>query len=130
MTFVSVTRLRLRSIRYLPEFIWRSQRAASQARKTPGNLGVQLRKTAGLTFWTLTLWKDSESMVAFRGASPHRDAMAKLRHWCDEAGYAHWRQDKDVMPAWDEAVRHMRESGKFSQVLYPSDNHRAGRMSD
>ena len=61
---------------------------------------------------------------------PHRDAMAKLRHWCDEAGYAHWRQDKDVMPAWDEAVRHMRESGKFSQVLYPSDNHRAGRMSD
>lgn len=130
MAFVSVTRLRLRSIRFLPVFFWRAQQSAKQARTAPGNIGVELRKTAGLRFWTLTVWKNTEAMAAFRGAPPHRDVMSRLRHWCDEAAYAHWEQADDTMPPWDEAARRLRDSGKLSQLLYPSDEHRAGRINN
>jgi heme-degrading monooxygenase HmoA len=128
MAFISVTRLRLRTVRFLPAFIWRAQQSESQARKSPGNLGVELRKTKGWTFWTLTVWSSANDMAAFRRASPHREAMAKLQHWCDEAAVAHWEQDAPNLPTWNEAAEHLYASGTLPQVLYPSADHRAGRI--
>lgn len=52
MTVVSVTRLRVRSARFLLPFLWQAVRSALQAKRSRGNLGVRLRKTRGLAFWT------------------------------------------------------------------------------
>ena len=44
--FISVTRLRVRSIWFLPGFIFYAMRSARQARNAPGNLGVELLRDA------------------------------------------------------------------------------------
>jgi len=128
MALVSVTRLHLRAIRFLLPFSWYVAGSARQARRAAGNLGVQLRKTKGLAFCTLTMWQDEAAMKTFRGNSPHREAMQKLAGWCDEASFAHWEQDSTAWPSWEYASEQLRSSGRLSKVLHPSENHNAGRI--
>lgn len=129
MPLVSVTRLRLRSLRFLPIFIWHAQRSQRQAKGADGNNGVFTRKTRGLTFWTLSLWCDEQAMAAYRAASPHREAMSQLAHWCDEAAIAHWNQENETLPTWDAAAARLTSSGRLSRVAYPSAEQQAGRIS-
>jgi hypothetical protein len=63
-------------------------------------------------------------MRAFMTAGAHRAAMPKLLEWCDEAAVAHWTQDCDQEPAWEEAHRRMRREGRASKVNHPSEAHR------
>lgn len=129
MPFVSVTRLRLRSLRFVLPFVWQSRRSARQAARSEGCLDVKLRKTRGLAFWTLTSWADETSMKAFRDAPPHREAMRKLRHWCDEAAVGHWIHERDNRPGWEEAAAHLAEHGRLSRVSHPSQAQQAGRIN-
>ena len=59
MPLVSITRLRVRSFRYLPAFLVGSLRAARAAKNTTGNLAVSVLSDANLAFWTRTLWSTS-----------------------------------------------------------------------
>jgi heme-degrading monooxygenase HmoA len=127
MAFVSVTRLRVRSVRFLPAFIWYARLSSRQARLAPGNLSVRLRKAEGLAFWTLTMWLDEGAMRAYRSAPPHRNVMPKLRQWCDEASVAHWTQESRESPGWGVAEERMAETGRLSGVSYPSSDQQAGR---
>ena len=129
MALVSVTRLRLRSLRFLPAFVWAAQRSSRQALASAGNLGVITRKTRGLSFWTLSVWSDEKAMAAFRAASPHREAMAKLAHWCDEGAVAHWQQDGKAMPDWTDAAAQLAALGRLLRVDQPSAEQRAGRIN-
>ena len=43
--------------------------------RTPGNLGVRVRKTKGLAFWTLAIWRDNQAIRTFVPPSPHKEAM-------------------------------------------------------
>lgn len=126
MPVVSVTRLRLRSPRYLPAFIWYVYTSRRQAAKTAGNLGVKLRKTVGLAFWTLTIWRDMAAMRSFEIAAPHGSAMAQLSHWCDEAAFVHWDQSASELPSWDAAAERLRAGGKQGTLRHPSDRHKRG----
>ena len=124
MPFVSITRLRVRSWRYLPAFFVAAFRSASQARRAEGNLAFNVLRDAGDTFWTRSVWTDEATMRAFMTAGAHRAAMPKLLEWCDEAAVAHWTQDCDQEPAWEEAHRRMRREGRASKVNHPSEAHR------
>ena len=128
MPFVSVTRLRLRSLRFFPAFFWITRSSARQARRAPGCLGIRLRKTRGLTFWTLSAWESEQEMAVFRGQSPHREAMARLPQWCDEASVAHWIEEAAEWSSWDRAARRLQEQGRLSLVLHPSAAHADGRI--
>lgn len=129
MPFFSVTRLRLRSARFLLPFMWQSWRSARQARGAAGCVDVKLRKTQGLAFWTLTAWEDEASMKAFRVAPPHREAMRKLARWCDEASFTHWNDENERLPTWEEGAARLAEHGRLSRVLHPSEAQSAGRVS-
>lgn len=128
MPLVAVTRLRLRSWRFLIPFVWRTWQSRKQAKQAAGNLGVRLRRAAGLVFWTATVWRDEAAMNRYRGAPPHRDAMPKLLDWCDEAALVHWHQGSADLPPWELAEQHMAESGRLSKVRYPSASQQAGRL--
>lgn len=128
MALLSVTRLRVRSARFLLAFTWYSARSALQAKRSSGNLGVNLRKTNGLAFWTLTMWESEKAMRAFRAAAPHKNAMRKLPYWCDEASYAHWEDEAHDLPSWEYATEKLSVGGRLSNVLYPSADHKAGRI--
>src|SRR4029077_4447218 len=119
MPFVSITRLRVRSFRYLPVFLIGAFRSARQAKNTPGNLAVSLLSDANFTFWTRTLWTDQGSLRAFMLAGVHRGVMPRLLQWCDEAAVTHWLQETPDPPSWQEAHRRLQYEGRASKVEYP-----------
>jgi heme-degrading monooxygenase HmoA len=103
MTLISITRLRVRALRYLPGFFFFALVSARQARRARGNRGADLLAEAKRTFWTSTAWEDEASMREFMMAPPHRRAMPKLLDWCDEASVVHWLQESPELPDWQEA---------------------------
>jgi hypothetical protein len=123
MTFVSLTRLRIRSIRYLPLFAIYALRSIRQVKKSPAFRTGALLPDRRWTFWTLTAWDQGESMRRYMMTGAHKSAMPHLMHWCDEAPVAHWEQEESTLPSGEEADRRMRESGRASKVNHPSPEH-------
>ena len=121
--FASVTRLRVRSIRYLPQFLWYTFLIQRQTESSAGLIGVRLLVDSNHTYWTLTAWQDERAMKAFRGAAAHAKAMKKLPEWCDEAAYSHWLEDAERLPEWGEAYERLLAAPKISRVLHPSAAH-------
>ena len=120
MYFVSVTRLRLRSIWYLPAFMFHALRSGRQSQTGDGNLGFETRAESGLVFWTKTVWTEEAAMKRFRNSGAHQKAMRYLASWCDEASYAHWLQANPEMPSWEVAHQHLLQDGKLSKLQHPS----------
>jgi heme-degrading monooxygenase HmoA len=81
MPLIAATRLRIRSIRFLPGFFVQAFLSQRQARRTAGNLSMASLSDANWTFWTCTAWTDETAMHAYMLAAPHRHAMKKLAHW-------------------------------------------------
>ena len=129
MPFVSVTRLRLRSARFLPGFFFRTIRTQRQLRRSPGFRAGSLLPDAGRTFWTLSLWDSAEAMRGFMLGGAHRKAMPKLAEWCDEASVAHWETAEARLPDWCEAEERMRREGRPSKVRRPSAEHAGLRFA-
>jgi hypothetical protein len=123
MPHVSLTRLRIRSIRFLPQFALHTFRSIAQIRRSPGFLTGQLLVDRRFTFWTLTAWDGPDSMRAFMLSGSHKQAMPHLLHWCDEASVAHWERPHQTLPTWPEADHRMREQGRASKVRHPSPQH-------
>jgi hypothetical protein len=127
--FLSVTRLRVRSLYYLPAFLWMTLRAQRQSVGAPGFGGGRLLVDRRSTYWTLTAWEDEKAMKAFRGSGAHVRVMPKLIEWCDEAAYAHWTTADHSIPEWTEAWEHLVSEGRMSQVSHPSPDHESRRFS-
>lgn len=125
MPLISVTRLHIRSWRYLPGFYLLSFRSALQAKAATGNLTVLLLNEGSNIFWTCTVWEDETAMRAFMSAGSHRRAIPKLLEWCDEASVVHWVQESPQAPSWMEAHQRMQTEGRQSKVNHPSENHLA-----
>jgi heme-degrading monooxygenase HmoA len=122
MVWVSVTRLRVRSVRFLPGFAWYALRSNMQAKRAEGLVGIDLLTDRDWTFWTMTAWESRAAMLAFMTSGAHKKAMPKLLEWCDEASVAHWEQE-DAELGWEEANRRMRAMGRASKVRHPSAAH-------
>jgi hypothetical protein len=125
MPFVSITRLRLRSWRFLPMFAWYALRSSRQAARAEGNLASKFLRDRRNTFWTSTLWSGEPAMKKFLISSSHGKAMRKLPNWCDEAAVVHWTQDTPELPTWREAYHHLKKKGRRSKVNHPSAAHNA-----
>ena len=125
MALISITRLRVRFRRFLPQFLWYALRSARQARRAPGCFAAEIFRDADRAFWTATAWTDVAAMRAFMLSEPHRLAMPKLKEWCDEAFLVHWEQDTTELPSWREAHRQLTAEGRRSAVNHPSPRHLA-----
>lgn len=123
MRFISITRLRLRSVRFLPSFALHAFRSLRQARSAAGFQGGSLLNDREWTFWTMTAWDSQQSMRAYMTDGSHRTAMPRLLEWCDEASVVHWEQPDDALPSWGEADRRMRAEGRASKVRQASAHH-------
>ncbi len=128
MVFISLTRLRVRSLRYLLQFVWAALKSARQAESTPGFIDGKLLREARNTFWTITAWEDESAMRAYRNHGTHRAMMPRLLDWCDEASVAHWNQESPELPGWQDAHRRMVKEGRPSKVNYPSPAHVASQI--
>jgi hypothetical protein len=123
--FVSLTRLRIRSVPGYFVFLVKNESAVRQAIASPGFVRGKLLVDGFRTFWTVTVWKDQASMRAYRGSGPHGVLMGRLPAWCDEASVAHWSQETDDLPDWHDAHKRMSTEGRLSRVDRPSAAHQA-----
>jgi hypothetical protein len=123
MFFISITRLSLRSIWYLPGFLSSNNQSVKQLLITPGFVAGKELIDKNFVFWTVTVWNADADMKSFRNSPPHRRAMQRLPTWCDEATYMHWLSEKPQIPAWDTICEKMIAEGKVSKVRHPSKNH-------
>jgi len=123
MAFIGVTRLRVRSVRFLPAFAVHFLRTRRQVRQAPEFRGGSVLPDRHWTFWTMTAWDSQESMRRYMTTPPHRTTMPYLLDWCDEASVVHWDQPEDALPSWHEAHRRMCENGRASKVRNPSPQH-------
>jgi hypothetical protein len=123
LIFISLTRLRVRSFRFVPLFLLHTFRSLRQVKKAAGFQRGALLADRSWTFWTMTAWDNHESMRRFMTTGSHLRAMPHLLHWCDEASLAHWEQQETTLPSWTEAHKRMREGGRASKVQNPSPQH-------
>jgi hypothetical protein len=123
MVFVSLTRLRVRSIWFVPFFAMQTLRSLKQVKRASGFQTGQLLADRSWTFWTMTAWDSQESMRQYMISGAHKAAMPHLLEWCDEASVAHWSQQDNALPTWIDADKRMRESGRVSKVRNPSPQH-------
>jgi len=130
MPVISVTRLRVRSWRFMPGFILSALQIGKQTAHAEGCLAAKVFRDRRNAFWTLTCWESEAAMKAFMLAGAHGAAMRKLMHWCDEASVAHWTQEAEEMPTWGEAHRRMLRHGRASKVNHPSDAQKAFRIDE
>lgn len=124
MPFVSITRLWVRSWRFLPRFLFQAFLSARQARAAAGSIAVSTLRDANLAFWTRTVWQDEAAMRSFMLSGAHRHVMPRLLEWCDEAAIAHWAQDSWEVPSWRESHRRLQHEGRSSKVNNPSEQQR------
>ena len=120
MYFVSVTRLRVRSLLFLPQFFCANEASVKALKKIPGYINGKELVDKGFTFWTVTIWDSVDAMKLFRNNDPHKSVMRKLPNWCDEAAYVHWTQETSDFPNWDEIYRRLLSEGKLTKVQHPS----------
>ena len=128
MAFISVTRLKVKSIFYLLQFMQVNESSAKQLIMTNGFLAGKELMDKNLTFWTITMWKDDLSMKEFRNSIPHRKAIQKLPDWCTEASYFHWVQVDNILPEWITASERLLKEGKLTKVRKPSQNQIANKF--
>jgi Domain of unknown function (DUF3291) len=128
MIFVSLTRLRIRSFRFVPLFVLHTFRALRQVKKAAGFQRGALLADRSWTFWTMTAWDSQDSMRQYMTTGSHQSAMPHLLDWCDEAAVVHWTQPETSLPSWTEADTRMRDRGRTSKVRYPSP--RQANLSD
>lgn len=128
MPFISVTRLRVRSVFSLLPFLKANEASVKSLLQTKGLILGKELIDKNLTFWTLTLWEDEEAMRQFRNGNAHRAAMQKLPEWCDEASYHHWQQEEKSLPAWDIASGKLIREGKLTKVKAPSELQKTGQF--
>lgn len=121
MTIISASRIRLRSLRYLPSLLWLTLLTLWQAKRAPGNIHVQLFYDGHLTFWTLSAWENEATMRSYAITGAHRLTRPKLQKWCDEASIVQWKQETTELPNLKELQRRMAAEGKFADYLnHPS----------
>ena len=123
MPFISITRLRIRSIRFMPAFALYTLRSLKQVRASKGFQDGSLLPDRKFTFWTMTQWDHRDSMRHYITTGAHMAAMPKLLDWCDEASLVHWDQPGTALPTWAEADERMRSQGRISKVRHPSPRH-------
>lgn len=129
MYTLSITRLRVRSIFYMPLFMLHAMRTMTQAQKADGVQGVETRFEKNNVVWTKTIWVDEAKMKEYRGSGAHQIAMRILSEMCNEASVVRWQQESTELPTWEEAHRRMLTEGKQSKVKHPSALQAAGKTA-
>ena len=127
---VSVTRFRVRSLRFLPFFMIHAQRCLVQIRRAEGYLSGALRHDRDHAYWTASVWRNEAAPLAYVTSGAHRSAMPKMTQWGDEASTVRWDKDNTELPAWPEAIERMRRDGRAMLLRHPGSAHAALAFAD
>src|SRR5579859_4996562 len=105
MVFLSLTRLRIRSIRFVPLFVLHTWRSLKQVKRAHGFQAGGILADPDWAFWTGTARDNQDQMRQYMLTGSHKTAMSHLLDWCDQASVAHWDQPEATLPSWAELDR-------------------------
>ena len=120
---VSVTRFRVRELRFLPFVLIHAQRCLVQIRRTEGYLAGTLRQDRNHVYWTVSVWRDEAALLAYVISGAHRNAMPRICEWGDEASSVRWHQSGAGLPEWPLVIERMRREGRPVPLRYPGAAH-------
>ena len=107
---VMASLLRLDSIRHVPGFLRAAMSIRRQVLLSDGALGVSLNTALPRTFFTLSAWRDRETLNAFVRSDPHVSSMRRYRTAMGDARFVFWSTTADKLPpSWEEAQQRLRE---------------------
>jgi len=109
---VFASRFVLTSRRHTFRFLRYATRIRAQVLRSPGALGLSLiAQPMRRTYWTLSAWRDQESLDTFVRTPPHRDGMVALHPLMHDAAFASWTVEPDTLPAqWPQAKERLANS--------------------
>ncbi|ELS33890.1 MULTISPECIES: hypothetical protein [Pseudanabaena] len=123
MLYLSVTRLKLKSFRYLLSFLFYTDQILREIRASEGYLQGKLMATHNLSMWTMTLWTSEESARNFYLSGSHQLAMEKISEWTSEAVHINHPTNWDQLPPWTDVTQLLANQGHFVPLTNPSENH-------
>jgi hypothetical protein len=130
MSLVSVTRFRLRSIRFVPFFVLHANRTIAQIRKADGFVAGTVQRDAYLAFWTVTVWRDEHAMRASGASGAHRKAMPHLADWPTRRAWGTGGSPAATCPSgWKRFVACARKGAPLT-LRHPVPNHPEQRFAE
>jgi hypothetical protein len=106
----AATFLPLRSYLHLLPFMGMSFAVEKQLKRSKGLIRYGLRTNIPrLHFWTVSIWEDRESMLAFVQTEPHATAVRRFSGWAAEgAAFCEWVCTADGVD-WSEIFRKLKK---------------------
>jgi hypothetical protein len=96
---VFASRLELRSYRHLLGFVRAAMALRREVRHVPGALGVSLiAQPLRKTFWTLSAWRDQDSLEGFVRRPAHVAVMRRYHDRLAGTGFVSWSRREDALP--------------------------------
>lgn len=126
MAYLSMTRLKLKSVIYLLPFSIQNEQVIRQLRTSHGFLKGKELATPSLSMWTATLWNSLEDLRAFYLSGSHKEAMKNINQWSSEAVSGHQEVDSNELPDWDNIRLQLLNVGHFANLKEPSFAHQKG----
>lgn len=128
MPYLTITRLRLKSRLMTPKFLAANEPIFQQLMQSEGYLDGKTLLDFGRGAWTISLWKDAESMKRFYQSGAHRAMMPLLDYYADEGANRTVEYGQYTLPSWKKARDILAAGAKFSAGVRtaPSPNQRNG----
>jgi Domain of unknown function (DUF3291) len=102
------TFLPLKGWRYMIPFQLMTSKVLKQAKQSHGIVDYAVKANFPKKhFWTLSIWKDRDSMRHFVMAEPHATAMKKFEEWAgDGSAFVEWTSSS-ISTDWEVAMRRL-----------------------
>ena len=109
---VMASRLPLRRYRDVPAFLRASMDIRRQLAKAEGLLGYGLdAKLLRRTFWTLSVWRDGDTLDSFARANPHAARVQRIRPVMGPTTFVTWTVPGGQLPVtWTDARKRIHEA--------------------
>jgi len=107
-----ISYLPLKHFRAIPNFFRFTSEIRRQLRTAPGLIGYSLdARPLARTFWTLSVWRDQQSLSDFVAAVPHSRIMQSLAPHMGKSQFAQWTVESNEIPLdWNTAKARITQS--------------------
>jgi hypothetical protein len=103
------TFLPLKSWKYMVPFQLMTSKVLKQVKETNGAMNYAVKADFPRKhFWTLSIWKDQDSLRRFVAAEPHATAIKKFTEWAGEgSAFVEWTSPSNSID-WAEALERLK----------------------
>ena len=96
---ISITELHIKNLWRLPLFMKFASLSAKQSQSAKGNIKTTI-SLGWMRGYTITAWENIDSMMQFRNAGDHKEAMRIMRKVASAYKSLHWESDE--IPTWKD----------------------------